>query len=96
MEDFLLFLQQVARRVPDGASIAVNVRDSGNPVLFPAMVRYLALGQLAQQRLVHVDLRQPGGEVPDYLAAFGPPIEDSRLEVVARLPGGWLYRESRR
>ena len=96
MDDFLLFLQQVARRVPGGASVAVVVRDPHNPVLTAPIVRYLALGQLAQQRLVHADLQQPGGEVPDYLAAFGPPIEDSRLELVARLSGGRLYRESRR
>jgi hypothetical protein len=43
MEGFLLFLQRVARRVPEGASVAVVARDSGNPVLFPAMRRDLYL-----------------------------------------------------
>jgi hypothetical protein len=88
---YLIFLEEVGRRLPIGAVVAVIPQRSGEL----AGSRYLlALSQMPNQtvvppaRLSAADTQQR----PEWVACFGADFKDSRFRLAAALAGGAIYR----
>jgi hypothetical protein len=94
-EELIVFLQQIARRLPPGASIAVVPPRQRSELTTPLVFYYLAQGQLPAQKVLYAEVAYFPDGPPDYVASFGTALEDPRLEIVAKLPGGFLYRRAR-
>ncbi len=89
-EPQLLFLHEIRKRLPPGATVAVTDNSDGDPGFY-----LIALSQLPQQTVVQplalkADL--PVAALPDYLACFGETREDARYRLVETVPGGALYK----
>ncbi len=92
LEELILFLREVSRRAPGGATIAILQGEEGVSVYRPVMVSMLAAGQLPQQHVVHADSFETAIRSAEYIAVFGGSANDPRLALLARLPRGALYR----
>jgi hypothetical protein len=88
----LLFLDELSRAAPPGASITV-VEPAGRT--FTAQVFYL----LAVSRMPELRVVPPGSlggpSPPAYVGALGGDLSDPRFVRAARLPHGTLYRRIR-
>lgn len=91
LEDIVVFFQHVERRVPPGRSVAV-IPAPRHEIASPLVYYYLALGQLPRHRVLYAESPHFPGPAPDYVASFRAPVDDPRLELVAKLPQGFVYR----
>jgi hypothetical protein len=87
---FILFLREVGRRLPEGASVAVIGEGTGTG---EDMIDYLlAVGQLPRQS---VELWQGAsggsGGGPRFLAVYGREYHEARYRPMATLPSGVLF-----
>jgi hypothetical protein len=90
-EGLILFLAEVARRVPPCASVAV-LQGKGVGYLTPTMVFLLAVGQLPNHRVLPADTLPAAAASADYVALYVGNVDDSGLTPVARIGNGALYR----
>lgn len=90
-EGLILFLAEVARRVPPGASVAV-LQGEGVRYLTPAMVFLLAVGQLPDHRVLSSATFPAAAASADYVALYVGIADDSGLTPVVRIGRGALYR----
>lgn len=90
-EGLILFLAEVALRVPRGASVAV-LKGEGVHYLTPAMVFLLAVGQLPDHRVVPANTLPAAAASADYVALYVGNVDESGLTPVARIGRGSLYR----
>ena len=94
-EPFLLFLQEVARRVPEGDRIVVLAEEDvslGSAYLGPTFL--FGVSQLPGRVVLPEDAL--GTRVPDqplWVASFGRAFPDERFRPVATFAGGTLYRQ---
>ncbi len=93
LEELILFLREVSRRTPGGATIAILQGKEGVSVYRSVMVSMLAAGQLPRQHVVHADSFEIAIRSAEYIAVFGGSADDPRLALLARLPRGGLYRK---
>jgi hypothetical protein len=93
-ERLVLFLEEVARRVPRGSSVAI-LQGEGVRYLTPAMVFLLAVGQLPDHHILPADTFGAAAASADYVALFVGQADESGLTRVARIDGGSLYRSRR-
>jgi len=90
-EGLILFLAEVARHVPRGASVAV-LQGEGVRYFTPAMVFLLAVGQLPDHRVLPSDTLPAAAASADYVALYLGNVDESGLTLVARIGRGALYR----
>ena len=90
LDRYLLFLADVRRRVPAGASIAVLGPDPG--FLYGSFDHRVAIGQLPGNDVLPLRaVVDRGNEPPRFFAVFQTVSRDERYRPVASLPFGNLY-----
>src|SRR5205085_9774609 len=89
-EPYLVFLRQIATRLPRGSTVAVL--DAGGEIGY-----MLAIGQLPEQTVLHPSVLSQGapGPPPDWVACFATELRDPRFVLAERLTNGALYRRAR-
>jgi hypothetical protein len=93
-EPFLLFLEQVASRIPPGETVVVLVSDdspfgSAAP-LGPAFL--FGVSQLPRQVVLPAQTLSASSTPPQWVASFGTALTDPRYRAGESFRGGILYR----
>ena len=94
-EPLLLFLEEVARRVPEGARVVVLAgNDSllGSEELGPKFL--FGLSQLPRQIVLPEQALASMASGPLWVACFGRAFADGRFRPVASFAGGTLFRSA--
>lgn len=86
-QPYLVFLDEVRRRLPRGATVAVVHAESPSPMPY-----LIAIGQLPDQTVLPPEAI--GTDRPEWVAAFGRAFSESGFRPVGTFSGGTLLRRS--
>jgi hypothetical protein len=92
-EPLLLFLEEVARRVPEGDRVVVLAGEDsvfGSAELGPKFL--FGLSQLPRQIVLPEQALESAASGQLWVACFGRPCPDERFRPVASFAGGTLFR----